>query len=184
MVRSGGGRTVPFLCLQKGHFETSISATQRIAVSPHPRPRRPTIPASPPPPLPFLHLCSFRFHNTRLEKNKKETRRTALITFAQHPLSPSPGHFNAASVLEPLCCSACPRCVVERARRGGSRRTTQRHVKHPPRPFRCVPAASPPNRSGLIEGRQHRPSEASWRGAARHWPSLLLSVPSSAPPLG
>ena len=76
MVRSGGGqgranRTVPFLCLQKGHFETSISATQRIAVPP------------PTPalalayrlhlflPLTLLHVCSFRFHNTGLGKSKK-----------------------------------------------------------------------------------------------------------------
>ena len=148
-----GGRTVPFLCLQKGHFETSISATQRIAV---------------PPPTPalarayrlhlflpllllllLLHVCSFRFHNTGLGKREKN-----LITLALHPLSSitrslersiSPCLGVGAPVLfrvPTLRCGACEK--------RGSRRTTQRHVKHPPRPFRSV--VSPPRRRPTAPG--------------------------------
>ena len=59
----------------------------------------------------------------------------------------------------------------------GGRRTAQRHVKHPPRPFRCVPAATQPLRADRLQAAA--PSlrgVMAWRSAAHRRPFPLCSA--------
>ena len=97
-----------FLCLQKGHFKTSISAARRGGVSPHPHTAcTPTPTYGFSPPLPLCAVCRVPFPNAAV---KSEIQDYTFVT----GLASSYSHF----LVKSSSCLSAPRARRVRLRRG------------------------------------------------------------------